>query len=68
MKMSGHRKAPAAFSPEKEPHGTHWIGDRVGPTGGLDTVLTVGMICDSSGNQIPVASPQASKAVPANVV
>jgi hypothetical protein len=38
MEVSGQLHAPDALPPEKEPPGTHWIGDWVGPRAGLDVV------------------------------
>jgi hypothetical protein len=39
MEVSGQLHAPAALPPRKEPLGTHWIGDGVGPRAVLNAVV-----------------------------
>jgi hypothetical protein len=38
MKVNGKLHASAASPPRKQPHGTHWIGGRLGPRAGPDSM------------------------------
>jgi hypothetical protein len=39
MEVSDQLHAPAALSPRKEPHGTHWIGGWLGTRAVMDAVV-----------------------------
>jgi hypothetical protein len=39
MEVNGQLRAPAALPSGKDPPGTHWIGDWVGPRAVLDAVV-----------------------------
>jgi hypothetical protein len=44
---------PAALSPRREPHFTHWIGNWIGPRAILDDVKKV---LDPTGTRVPTLS------------
>jgi hypothetical protein len=67
--MGGQLHAPVALPSEKEPPGTHWIGDWVGRRASLDDVEK---ILDPTGTRTldpsavqPVASRYTDYAIPA---